>query len=416
MNTLRSEQVHAAQLSNPLRPRNQLFTCLACQVAFPTADRQRAHYRTDWHKYNLKRKIAQLAPVTAEQFAQKVLAQQTKGREEAEKQGLVYECVLCKKSYFSENAFSNHLLSKKHKDLEFNATKQHGSTATESITKSATVVTHTKKEATLFSDTEEEITDTDSVASYMSVDHHPVSQVRCLFCNINNGDFDTNLYHMNRVHGFFLPDVEYLENAPGLVLYLAEKIEDSICLYCNGRGKVWKSPQAVRKHMLDKGHCKMAYDESENPEDLLRYYNFGSMSVEDFEAATADIATNTNDELVLESGERLGHRRFMRYYRQNHARRLSNSTTADPSNPLAITNSEGETTVAAAAVVAEPRNRRERRHQNTLLITDGSNGSENLDLLSRLPAIVRQQHDQKQKTSKRYNLVSTSRARNQNPI
>lgn len=66
-----------------------------------------------WHKYNLKRKIAQLAPINAEQFAQKVLgmylynayhvsllirfaAQQTKGREEEERQGVVYECSLCR--------------------------------------------------------------------------------------------------------------------------------------------------------------------------------------------------------------------------------------------------------------------------------------------------------------------------------
>lgn len=37
----------ASHHSNPLRPRNNLFTCLTCQVAFPTTDRQRAHYRTE---------------------------------------------------------------------------------------------------------------------------------------------------------------------------------------------------------------------------------------------------------------------------------------------------------------------------------------------------------------------------------
>jgi pre-60S factor REI1 len=33
--------------SRPNQPTSSLFTCLACQVAFPTSERQRAHYRTE---------------------------------------------------------------------------------------------------------------------------------------------------------------------------------------------------------------------------------------------------------------------------------------------------------------------------------------------------------------------------------
>jgi hypothetical protein len=62
-----------------------LYTCLSCQIGFHSADLQRQHHRTDWysptrsiingfrHRYNLKRKVAELPPVTAEVFAQKVL-------------------------------------------------------------------------------------------------------------------------------------------------------------------------------------------------------------------------------------------------------------------------------------------------------------------------------------------------------
>lgn len=52
-------------------PSSGLYTCLACQVAFESADGQRIHYRSDWHRYNLKRKVADLPPVTLEQFQQK---------------------------------------------------------------------------------------------------------------------------------------------------------------------------------------------------------------------------------------------------------------------------------------------------------------------------------------------------------
>lgn len=55
-----------------MEPSSGLYTCLACQVAFDSAEEQRAHYRSDWHRYNLKRKVADLPPVTRDQFEQKV--------------------------------------------------------------------------------------------------------------------------------------------------------------------------------------------------------------------------------------------------------------------------------------------------------------------------------------------------------
>lgn len=42
------------------------FTCISCHVAFKEASIQREHYKTDWHRYNLKRKVVDLPPVTAE--------------------------------------------------------------------------------------------------------------------------------------------------------------------------------------------------------------------------------------------------------------------------------------------------------------------------------------------------------------
>jgi pre-60S factor REI1 len=42
------------------------FTCISCHVAFKEPNIQREHYKTDWHRYNLKRKVVDLPPVTAE--------------------------------------------------------------------------------------------------------------------------------------------------------------------------------------------------------------------------------------------------------------------------------------------------------------------------------------------------------------
>lgn len=56
-----------------------LYTCLSCQVAFKTPTDQRGHMRSDWHRYNLKRKVAELPPVSAQVFADKLEIIQQKG-------------------------------------------------------------------------------------------------------------------------------------------------------------------------------------------------------------------------------------------------------------------------------------------------------------------------------------------------
>ena len=91
------------------------YTCLACSVIFSDAEIQRYHYKTDWHRYNLKRKIAELPPVTEEEFQRK-LDFQTKKKEEKlqDKSGF---CRACNKSFSTNNAYENHIKSKKHRDL-----------------------------------------------------------------------------------------------------------------------------------------------------------------------------------------------------------------------------------------------------------------------------------------------------------
>ena len=51
------------------------YTCLSCRVGFMDSEGQRQHYKTDWHRYNLKRKIAGMIPVSADNFRERVAAQ-----------------------------------------------------------------------------------------------------------------------------------------------------------------------------------------------------------------------------------------------------------------------------------------------------------------------------------------------------
>lgn len=157
-----------------------------------------------------------------------------------------------RKAFYSENVYQDHIQSKKHRETYIK----------QQILKSnspAHIHKHDIKLAPFFSDHSDLDSDNDSTLGIESAPRDPLS--KCLFCTFPSPDFDTNMEHMSREHGFFVPDIEYLVDLRGLISYLSQKIEeDYYCLYCNGRGKEWKSAQAARAHMLDKGHMKMAYD------------------------------------------------------------------------------------------------------------------------------------------------------------
>jgi len=107
------------------------LTCLACRTVFPSSELQREHYHTEWHRYNLKRKIVELPPVSQEEFELKKLTAEwnnktapgTRGANrtiatndfDPDKQKL--RCLVCQKNFQSTKALNNHLQSKKHIDL-----------------------------------------------------------------------------------------------------------------------------------------------------------------------------------------------------------------------------------------------------------------------------------------------------------
>jgi pre-60S factor REI1 len=52
------------------------LTCISCRLLFATAKEQREHYKEDLHCFNLKRKVAQLPPVSKEVFQEKLKSMQ----------------------------------------------------------------------------------------------------------------------------------------------------------------------------------------------------------------------------------------------------------------------------------------------------------------------------------------------------
>jgi pre-60S factor REI1 len=97
---------------------------------------------------------------------------------------------------------------------------------------------------------------------------------RCLFCNFNSPSVPLNAAHMERIHGMFIPERNYLVDLDGLIGSLHEKIHEyHECLYC---GKLKPSVFGLQTHMRDKGHCKIPFGTEDEQLEIGEFYDFTS--------------------------------------------------------------------------------------------------------------------------------------------
>lgn len=201
-----------------------VFTCLNCNVRFQNADIQREHYKTDWHRYNLKRRVGDLPPVTAEEFQKRVL-QQRVADEQAQQEVSLY-CIVCRKQFISDKSYDNHLNSKKHKDNVQIAEKngqQLGAQA--DIPMKQTQPKEESKDAKDDNDADGDMEVEEVDSDEWDEDfNNPIAKNDCIFCPHHSEDFVENVKHMSSVHSFFIPDTEYITDLEGLLLYLGEKV------------------------------------------------------------------------------------------------------------------------------------------------------------------------------------------------
>ncbi|KAG1152681.1 hypothetical protein G6F37_003254 [Rhizopus arrhizus] len=300
-----------------------LYTCISCQVAFQSAESQRNHYRSDWHRYNLKRKVVNLPPVTLNQFNAKAEAREAKEAEEKKVSETAKNyCACCRKSFGSTNQYENHMQSKKHKE---NAAKQASSEPKVNTEKSVNQLKMMDMRVT------EETTEEEVMAMIdEKIKSAPrLEETDCLFCTHKSSTFEDNMTHMTTTHSLFIPDIEYLVDLRGLIRYLGEKITvGNVCLFCNGKGRGMRSIEAVRKHMIDKGHCKIAYEEDDDAAELVDFYDFSTSYPQPVDGEEVDVdaeltnltqgLTLADDEmsLVLPNGNVVGHRHLKKYYDQ----------------------------------------------------------------------------------------------------
>ncbi|KAK3115851.1 pre-60S factor rei1 [Teratosphaeriaceae sp. CCFEE 6253] len=294
------------------------YTCNTCQIALKTSELQRQHMQSDWHRYNLKRRVASLPPLTSEIFAEKVLSNKAATAATAARASFEKRCDACDKSYFSEGAYINHLGSQKHRILLARLNAKSGN-ETESLADStfslgepvdtasttASTVTLNAEDATAEAEFEEVVegikkTGLDGPSDPVprpsratpgsalpangqssevemaeaGDDDHQADVNQCLFCNYVSPSIDLNITHMSRQHGFFIPEKDYLVDLPGLLNYLSETTTVlHTCLYCH---KTLHTASGIQTHMRDRGHCMIAYSTEEEQMDIGEFYDFRS--------------------------------------------------------------------------------------------------------------------------------------------
>lgn len=341
-------------------------TCLCCDRSFPDHVSQRAHYQSEWHRYNLKRKVAQLKSVSESEFAtlqSKHQQQQSAGIPVPEQH--LY-CQPCGKLFANNNQWQNHLKSNKHIET---------ARGSESAADTAVLVQKavSKQQPGDENDEDDDGEEWESVSEDDSDDDviDAAHVLCCLFCDVVSPDLTKCLEHMSVAHSFFLPDAEFVTDVHQLLLYLNEKVRKGhICLWCNDQGKSFDSTRSVQQHMMQKGHCKLRLEPGDDMIEFSDFYDYSSSYPDDDkndghedEAEVTDnaVEVNADMELILPSGATVGHRSLKLYYKQNLPEKerpkpvSSNSRTVNGRQLMSQYQSLGYRSTTSLALAAKAR-------------------------------------------------------------
>jgi len=251
--------------------------CSNCKIEIKSNDETKEHYKSEFHRYNIKRTLVSLPPLSLENYLKKKTQLVDVKQQEKE---TVHKCKACNKTFGAKNTYDQHLLSLKHKENAKRDEYRNG------IVLEAPVEGQIEPQKL-------------SAPKPTTVDDQSI----CLFCNQKNQNVDENLIHMRMEHSFFISDIKYVTDLNGLLRYLGGKIHKGrICIYCeNKHAKDFKSGEAVQRHMVDKGHCFM---KNEEYDEYVKYYDFSS-TLSDYKAKIGyDEAENNtklkDDEAYLE--------------------------------------------------------------------------------------------------------------------
>lgn len=300
------------------------FTCNNCGLAFTSGEDQRQHMKTEWHRYNLKRRVAKLPPISEAMFNEKVA---NVGAEDGNGADDTANHDLSKKEKRKKAKAA--LLEKKKQLLDLARKRIAGKGGEVKITEDGKLIIIQKPIGNEQKKLEEGITKDEEVLmgdnAHLSAEQMQEKIMEdkiknkvdiptnvCMFCGIESENLESNIEHMQKKHGFYIPEQKFLVDKKGLIEYLGEKIGlGNICLTCNYQGK---SLESIRQHMLAKDHCKIPYDTEDEQLEISKFYDFSS-SYNDNGSEGTIYASEIG--LHLPNGLIAGDRALERIWRQN---------------------------------------------------------------------------------------------------
>merc|ERR1712235_160442 len=308
-----------------------VFKCITCCVQFDNIEDYRAHFQSEWHCYNLKRKVAGLPPVTKIDFEERKALAEQKQKDNTKIKG--------KKPKKEKKSKKNH----KNVNKDFEEPEITNEEVIEPKWKAgdnpryrwlcerARAMGLDEEDDDEWEDLsgDEEIVEEDDRAIGEEVDEgiDGINTAECVIDGINQREIplnecffsghisdsiEANLKHMETKFGFFIPCIENLADRDGLLRYIARKIGvGNVCIWCNEMGKAFYSLAAVRQHMIEQGHCKLNMI-GEKMFEYSDFYDFDSSDEEDEELDEGSVG-----EMVLKDGSVIGHRSMWKYFKQS---------------------------------------------------------------------------------------------------
>ncbi|GME82629.1 unnamed protein product [Ambrosiozyma monospora] len=251
------------------------FTCISCQIRFPSPELQRIHMKTEWHRYNLKRRVANLAPIASHVFQLKIANKKSQNQNEDEYGFYVHS----RRRKTNGSGGNGRQLTKKDlrklakergrklgsnggltladralspaesiasRDSHFSLGTVHSDLEVSSNYDTDDLMSELSK-----SDYDDYITTTDNDDNNSSDDsnddHHHQRHIHnqndgpvelplttCFYCgHEENAEVESNIKHMFRQHGLYIPERSYLVDVEGLLRYIADSVSiKHECLKC----------------------------------------------------------------------------------------------------------------------------------------------------------------------------------------
>eukprot|EP00978_Attheya_sp_CCMP212_P044021 scaffold297622_cov56-Attheya_sp.AAC.5 len=256
------------------------------------------HYKSDWHRYNLKRREAVLPLLREDDFMARLeaalaLRREREGREE--RSGTAHLKAPDKHN------------KKKEKKMEEKARRKNNAQGTNSAILVSQADAYEKMKNREESATVPEASDSTPMEDDneededMAEEPPTIDPCQDLFTSHTSSSIEENIAYMTDKYGFFIPDREYLVDTEGLVGYCSEKIRlGHICLYCH---KVFRTYTGCLKHMVSKRHTKIKYDHPIDMAEFDPFYDFAEANAE-FLGTTPELARqqkqNDNNMVVEE--------------------------------------------------------------------------------------------------------------------